>query len=188
MHGLPTQRPQGCEHSRAPAELNIDVGRTALPWHAGVEHDPLVQPGRVEHDIAIGLSFTVDRRSGRWSGLASGQQQSDADEPAQDYARYLRAAFRSNCLGGVTLLPRGYDSSDAYVSPCARSANTLVAQVAAPRCAASAPRVQAARADGHCAQPVGVGLEFANEPFALRGHLARSEIWLHPAKPLVGRR
>lgn len=31
----------------------------------------------------------------------------------------------------------------------------------------------------------GAGLEIADESFALRGHLASSEIWLHPAKPIV---
>ncbi len=31
----------------------------------------------------------------------------------------------------------------------------------------------------------GAGLEVADESFALRGHLASSEIWLHPAKPIV---
>lgn len=31
----------------------------------------------------------------------------------------------------------------------------------------------------------GAGLEVADESFALRGHLAGSEIWLHPAKPIV---
>ncbi|MEO5730437.1 MAG: hypothetical protein ABI134_31715 [Byssovorax sp.] len=31
----------------------------------------------------------------------------------------------------------------------------------------------------------GAGLEVADESFALRGHLASSEIWLHPSKPIV---